>query len=387
MKFAHLGDCHLGSWRIPALQLLNLESFRKAIDTCIAEEVDFVLIAGDLFDSAYPPIEILKETFFELKRLKDSKIPCFLIAGSHDFSASGKTFLDVLERAGFCKNVYSSEERLDSIILNPTLHESVAIYGYPGKKAGMEVSELRRVKLQAAPGFFKIFMLHTSIRGAVGNLPIDSVLESELPEADYYALGHLHIDYSDGKFVYSGPIFPNNFQELEELKYGAFYIVEVKNSEMNYKKIDLKLKEVEVIDLEIKNALTATEKILFELEKRDLKDKIAMLKLSGDIEEGKVSNINFKLIEEKITNQNAFAFLRSISQLSMEETHLEIQVSEMGQVEEVILKDIIEKNPGQFTKFIYPLINSLSLEKQEDEKSAVFEDRLFSEVNKILEIK
>ena len=387
MKFAHLGDCHLGSWRIPALQQLNLDSFRKAIDTCIAEEVDFVLIAGDLFDSAYPPIEILKETFFELKRLKDSKIPCFLIAGSHDFSASGKTFLDVLERAGFCKNVHNMEERQGSLVLNPTLHESVAIYGFPGKKAGMEVAELRRVKLQTAPGFFKIFMLHTSIKGAVGSLPIESVLESELPEADYYALGHLHIDYAEGKFVYSGPISPNNFQELEELKYGSFFIVEVSNNQMNYKKINLKLKEVEVIDLEIKNALTATEKILFELEKRDLKDKIVMLKLSGNLEEGKVSNINFKLIEEKITNQNAFAFLRSISQLSMEETHLEIQVSEMGQVEEVILKDIIEKNPGQFIKFVNPLINSLSMEKQEDEKSVVFEDRLFSEVNKILEIK
>jgi len=387
MKFAHLGDCHLGSWRVPALQQLNLESFRKAIDTCIAEEVDFALISGDLFDSAYPPIEILKETFFELKRLKDSKIPCFLIAGSHDFSASGKTFLDVLERAGFCKNVYSMEERQDSLVLNPTLHESVAIYGYPGKKAGMEVAELKRVKLQTAPGFFKIFMLHTSIKGAVGSLPIDSVMESELPEADYYALGHLHIDYAEGKFVYSGPIFPNNFQELEELKYGSFYIVEVNNSQMNYKKINLKLKEVEVIDLEITNALTATEKILFELENRDLKDKIVMLKLSGNLEEGKVSNINFKLIEEKIANQNAFAFLRSISNLSMEETHLEIQVSEMGQVEEIILKDIIEKNPGQFIKFVNPLINSLSMEKQEDEKSAVFEDRLFSEVAKILEIR
>ncbi|MFH1711425.1 MAG: DNA repair exonuclease [Nanoarchaeota archaeon] len=387
MKFAHLGDCHLGSWRIPSLQQLNLESFRKAIDICISEKVDFVLIAGDLFDSAYPPIETLKEAFFELKRLKDSKIPCFLIAGSHDFSASGKTFLDVLERAGFCKNVYSSEEREDSLILSPTLHESVAIYGYPGKKAGMEVSELRKVKLQTAPGFFKIFMLHTSIKGAVGSLPIDSISESELPEADYYALGHLHIDYTDGKFVYSGPIFPNNFQELEELKYGSFFIVEVNNNQMSYNKINLKLKEVEVIDLEIKNALTATETILFELGKRNLQDKIVMLKLSGNLEEGKVGNINFKLIEEKTISQNAFTFIRSISKLSMEETHLEIQVSEMEQVEEVILKEIIEKNPGQFIKFVNPLINSLSLEKQEDEKSAVFEERLFSEVNKILDIK
>jgi DNA repair exonuclease SbcCD nuclease subunit len=42
--------------------------------------VEFVLIAGDLFDSAYPPIEILKETFSQFKKLKESGIPCFIIA-------------------------------------------------------------------------------------------------------------------------------------------------------------------------------------------------------------------------------------------------------------------------------------------------------------------
>jgi len=219
MKFAHLGDCHLGSWRVPALQQLNLESFKKALEICIKEKVDFVLISGDLFDSAYPPIEILKETFFHLKNLKDAEIPCFIIAGSHDYSASGKTFLDVLEKAGFCKNVFNIEERQNKILLNPEICKEAAIYGYPGKKSGMEVSELRNIKLQDSPGFFKILMLHTSIEGAVGILPIDYISEKELPESDYYALGHLHIDYADGKFVYSGPIFPNNFQELEELKY------------------------------------------------------------------------------------------------------------------------------------------------------------------------
>src|SRR3989338_79439 len=99
MRFAHLSDCHLGSWRHPELQELNMSCFRKTIDICIKEKLDFVLIAGDLFDSPYPPIEILKETFKELRRLKDNEIPTFLIAGSHDFSSSGKTFLDVLENA------------------------------------------------------------------------------------------------------------------------------------------------------------------------------------------------------------------------------------------------------------------------------------------------
>jgi len=383
MKFAHLADCHLGSWRHPALQQLNLESFRKAIEICIKEKVDFILIAGDLFDSAYPPIEILKETFYELKKLKEANIPCFIIAGSHDFSASGKTFLDVLEKADFCKNVFNFEERNEKILLNPVVYKNAAIYGYPGKKASMEIPELRRTLLQDAPGFYKIFMLHTSIKSAIGSLPIDSISELELPKADYYALGHLHVDYADGNFVYSGPIFPNNMQELEELKYGSFYLVDTSPSK--YKKIELKIKEVEVIDLEIKNTLTATELIKAEIQKRNIQDKIVLLKLSGKLEKGKISNINFKEIEELVMKK-AFAFLKSTSQLAVEETKIEIEASDMDKIEEEIIKNYQSTQSSDLTKLIPSLINAFSLEKQEDEKSAVFTDRLVLEIKKTLNL-
>ena len=109
MKFAHLGDCHLGSWRQPELKELNFKSFQLALETCIKEKVDFILIAGDLFDSAYPSIDTLKQAFDEFRKVKEAKIPVFLIAGSHDYSVSGKTFLDVLARAGFCTNVFNYE--------------------------------------------------------------------------------------------------------------------------------------------------------------------------------------------------------------------------------------------------------------------------------------
>ena len=71
-KFAHISDVHLGGWKQSELQELNLQSFKKAFQMCIAEKVDFVLIAGDLFDSAYPSIEILKETFAEFKVIQKS---------------------------------------------------------------------------------------------------------------------------------------------------------------------------------------------------------------------------------------------------------------------------------------------------------------------------
>ena len=100
MKFAHLADCHIGSWRDPKLRDISTEAFVKAVDTCIEKEVDFILIAGDLFHTSLPSIDRLKQTVIKLKQLKDKNIPVYIIAGSHDFSPSGKTMLDVLENAG-----------------------------------------------------------------------------------------------------------------------------------------------------------------------------------------------------------------------------------------------------------------------------------------------
>src|SRR3989338_7139197 len=169
VKFAHMSDVHLGGWKQKPLQDLNFQSFQKAMEISINEKVEFLLIAGDLFDTAYPPIEILKETFAEFKKLKDSGIPCFLISGSHDYSVSGKTFLDVLEKSGFCKNVSIFEDDGETLLLKPTKYGNVVLYGYPGKKSGLDVADLKRLKLQDSDGF-KILMLHTTIDKVVGDL-------------------------------------------------------------------------------------------------------------------------------------------------------------------------------------------------------------------------
>jgi hypothetical protein len=379
MKFAHLGDCHLGGWAHPELRELNFRSFEYAIEKCIKEKADFVLIAGDLFDSAYPPIDTLKETFHEFRKLKEAGIPVFLIAGSHDYSASGKTFLDVLEKAGFCRNVFISEERDGKILLQPTIYKNVAIYGYPGKKSGLEVEDIERIKLQDSP-LFKILMLHTAIRDAVGTLPIQAVNQEFLPNADYIALAHLHIDYSKGKMVYSGPIFPNNISELEELKGGSFYIID--NGRV--KREQIIIKNILVVELEIKNALNATEEILSKLGKESLKDRIILLKLSGTLEKGKSTDIDFQKIEQFVKDGGAFVFLKSITKLHLAEPELKLDLTDSLNMEAQITKKFEESNPSKFNALIPSLIKSLQAEKIEDEKSSSFEDRLLSETRKIL---
>ena len=386
MKFAHMGDCHLGSWRYPELQELNMQSFSKAFDICITENVDLVLIAGDLFDSAYPPIDILKQAFREFKKLKDSNIPCYIIAGSHDYSVAGKTFLDVLEHAGFCENVYKFEEKEDKIILQPTISGKYVLYGYPGMKSGLELDGLRRVLLQDAPGFFKIFMLHTAIKEAIGNLPMDSISLKELPNADYYALGHLHVEFGKTNAAYSGPIFPNNFEELEELHHGRFQIINYSNGIINRDTIKLKLKDVLSFNIELDNTLTATEKIISELDKNVLEDKIVLLRLSGTFPNGRISDIRFNEIESFVKNKGCYSFVRNISKLKVEESSIKIETNEMHDVEETIMKEFYKKNPSKFNDKISSLVKSLGIEKQEDERNQIFQDRLFSELKSILSL-
>ena len=383
VRFAHISDVHLGGWKQQPLQDLNLASFKKAIDSCISEKVEFVLIAGDLFDSAYPPIEILKEAFAEFKRLKDSNIPCFIIAGSHDYSVSGKTFLDVLEKAGFCKNVEDWEETEDAIKLNPVIHKGVAIYGYPGKKSALEINDLRKIKLNDAPGMFKIFMFHTTLDKAKGTLPIDSIEADLLPKADYYAMGHLHIDFQYENFVYPGPIFPNNFQELEDLEGGSFYIV---NTELTkpLRKIELKLKSVEKIMVTLNDSTTATERIIEELNKRDIQDKIILLRLKGELEHGKQSDIKFPQIEEIAKGKNAYFLLKNTHELKVKEVELEVKVKDTEDIEGEVIETYSKENPSNFNDMIQELIEVLSLEKQEDEKSIIFENRLLDSTRKLL---
>ena len=393
IKFAHLADCHLGGWRQEELQKLNFESFKKAIQIILEQKLDFVLISGDLFDSAYPPIEILKESFAEFKKLHDAKIPVYLIAGSHDFSASGKTFLDVLEKAGFCKNTsnYKVQEN-GEIILHPTYHNDIAIYGYPGKKSAMEVSDLSKIKINEL-NQFTILMIHTTIKDVVGTLPIESLNKENLPLASYYAMGHIHKRFetsiNNSKYVYPGPTYPNNFQELSDLKYGSFQIVETDGANITTENIHLPIKEVALIELEVTNGLTATQEIISQIDKLNLRNKIVLLKLKGTLTQGKTGDIKFLEIEEFIKKKEAFTYLRNISSIKIQATEFQIETTSEDNIEKIetqILGEYSKANPTDFNKYLPQLMSTLSMEKNEDEKSATYEERLLTELKNILEL-
>ena len=393
IKFAHLADCHLGGWRQEELQRLNFQSFQKVLERCIKGKVEFILISGDLFDSAYPPIEILKESFSEFKKVYDAGISVYLIAGSHDFSVSGKTFLDVLEKAGFCKNVENWQMEEDGRIkLKPYMHKDIAIYGYPGRKSGMEIKDLSKVYFDSV-NLFTIFMVHTTIKDVVGTIPMESIEKQKLPLANYYAMGHIHqsfeIHEANSYYVYPGPTFPNNFQELSDLQYGSFRLVEFDGVNIKTQNIKIPLKEVVSVEIKIDSGLTATQKIISEFDKFNLKDKIVLLKLKGILMQGKTGDIRFNEIEEFIKRKEAFTFLRNISSITTQDSEFEmelLQSDNIDNIEHQIIDEYSRKNPANFNKYLPQLMTALSLEKNEDEKSIIYEERLLSELKNILDV-
>ncbi len=85
-----------------------------------------------------PSIDGLKEATKKFKELLDKEIPVYIIAGSHDFSPSGKTMLDVLECAGLMVNVSRGEEVDGKLKLKFTIDKKTGakITGLLGKRAG-----------------------------------------------------------------------------------------------------------------------------------------------------------------------------------------------------------------------------------------------------------
>ena len=255
MKFGHLADVHIGGWREEELKNLTIESFRKAIDICVNENVGFVLICGYLFNTSLPQIDLIKETASILNKLRENDIDVYIIPGSHDFSPSGKTMLDVLEEAGLVKNVMKFK---DNKLMFTTDKTGVKLTGIYGRRSGLETLEynnLEKKHLEDENGF-KIFLFHTTLEEFKPEEfeKVQGQSYLTLPRNfNYYAGGHVHYLFDKnvagyGKIVYPGPLFPNNFKELEELKFWRFCIID---DNLNLKRIELKLKDVASFNIDV----------------------------------------------------------------------------------------------------------------------------------------
>jgi len=90
LRLLHTADVHLGArhadlgTQAAAQRERQFDAFRATVDLAIAEKVDAVLIAGDLFDSNVQPRRSVERVATELKRLVGARIRTVIVPGTHD---------------------------------------------------------------------------------------------------------------------------------------------------------------------------------------------------------------------------------------------------------------------------------------------------------------
>jgi len=144
VKFAHISDVHLGAWRNERINELGYKAFEKTVNTIIEENVDFVIISGDLYDVSNPKVDVVDLATRELKKLRDNQIPVYGIMGSHDFSPSNKSMIRPLITAGLFINV-SKGDITDNNKLKLKFTEDpqtkIKITGLRARKRSLEIED------------------------------------------------------------------------------------------------------------------------------------------------------------------------------------------------------------------------------------------------------
>jgi len=220
LRLLHTADVHLGARhadlgeQAAAQRERQFAAFKAAVDLAIAERVDIVLIAGDLFDSNTQPRRSVERVAAELKRLVAAKIRTVVIPGTHDVydRASLYRVHDLAAMAGS-----TVDDDLVTVLTpdRPSVHLKacdVVVHGPVFATKRAPYSPLRDLKV--TPGevaTWNVGMVHGSL-AIPDRTDRDEVVvtraEIEATGLDYLALGHWH-SAQQGKagsttYAYSG---------------------------------------------------------------------------------------------------------------------------------------------------------------------------------------
>jgi exonuclease SbcD len=214
-RFMHTSDLHLdspfkglSSWNTDLAARLKdaaFKSFRKMVDICIAEQVDFLIIAGDIFESDNKSLAAQLKFIAELKRLSNKGIPSYFVCGNHD---PVESWLDIIRLP---ENVYRfTASEVGHYTYKKDSKPVADIYGMSfGESAVKENLALKyRIKDNQAP--FSIAVLHGTVgrAGSHENYAPFKVSDVKARGFNYWALGHIHkrkvVNEKDPVILYPG---------------------------------------------------------------------------------------------------------------------------------------------------------------------------------------
>jgi exonuclease SbcD len=212
-RFLHAADIHLdsplhGLSRYEGLPIEDIRSatrtaFDNLVQRAIDEAVDFVVIAGDLFDGNWRDMGTGLYFARSMGRLDQAGIPALILAGNHDAAS-------VISRTiPWPPNVRLFGSRRPETHLLPNL--SVAVHGQSFSTPAV-TDNLVLAYPAHEEHFFNIGVLHTALAGRQGHADYApcSLDELRAKNYQYWALGHVH----EFEIVYTDPyvVFPGNVQ-------------------------------------------------------------------------------------------------------------------------------------------------------------------------------
>lgn len=219
IKFLHCADIHIGaSLKLPGDKAQRrrteiLLTFERIMQLAAEKQVDFVLIAGDLFDSNRIENSIAESVF---RAIAASKLPVIAVAGNHDPLSANSPYKQIKTP----NNLYVFGESNSSVML-PEL--PVKIFGRSFSECYL-IGE-KSFPLSPADDCYNILLLHGDTSG-IGNYNPITPDFIENCGMDYLALGHIHArtePAARGKTFYAYPGCPEG-QGFDEIGEKGVYI-------------------------------------------------------------------------------------------------------------------------------------------------------------------
>lgn len=220
MKFIHTADLHLDSplrglslySDSPAerLRTATRDAFHNLVTQAIDEEIDFMVIAGDIYDGDWKDFNTGLFFVRQMGRLRHANIPVYLLYGNHDAESEMTRSLELPD------NVHTFSSRKSETFLID--HKKVALHGRSFKVAATTENLLPSYP-EPMPGWLNIGVLHTALEGNTQHARYApcSLAELQAKGYQYWALGHVHeqwIQRGRVTIAYPGNLQGRHIREL-----------------------------------------------------------------------------------------------------------------------------------------------------------------------------
>jgi exonuclease SbcD len=221
-RFLHTADIHLDSplkglethedAPVEEIRGATRRAFENLVDMAIEEEIDFILIAGDLYDGDWKDYNTGLFFVRQMGRLHKAGIKVFIVSGNHDAASQTTKNMPLPDNVTLFSPQKPQSVKLDDL--------GVIIHGR-SYSARAVTENLASSYPQHDSTFFNIGLLHTSLTGREGHEDYAPCTIDDLKSKgyDYWALGHVH----QREIVCEDPwvLFPGNVQGRHIRETGA----------------------------------------------------------------------------------------------------------------------------------------------------------------------